>query len=114
MATGIPSATIGSRSGFRIEYDGKATEASVLETQPANLVCLTPWRNPEANRVLFGDNLPILASLLGDASVCGSVDLVYIDPPYATGSTFQSRTLDHAYEDRLSGALYIEFLRKRL
>jgi site-specific DNA-methyltransferase (adenine-specific) len=38
------------------------------------------------NRIYFGDNLPILESLDG-----GSVDLVYIDPPFNTGKR-QKRT----------------------
>jgi site-specific DNA-methyltransferase (adenine-specific) len=38
------------------------------------------------NRIYFGDNLPILTSL-----PAGSVDLIYIDPPFNTGKS-QSRT----------------------
>jgi site-specific DNA-methyltransferase (adenine-specific) len=40
----------------------------------------------KANRIYFGDNLPILQSLPAD-----SIDLIYIDPPFNTGRT-QSRT----------------------
>ena len=39
-----------------------------------------------SNRIYFGDNLPILQSL-----PTGSVDLIYIDPPYNTGKA-QART----------------------
>jgi adenine-specific DNA-methyltransferase len=42
------------------------------------------------------------------------VRLVYIDPPYATKSIFQSRQQTDAYSDLLEGAHYIEFLRARL
>jgi adenine-specific DNA-methyltransferase len=42
------------------------------------------------------------------------VRLVYIDPPYATQSVFQSRSQTDAYSDLLVGAHYIEFLRERL
>lgn len=38
------------------------------------------------NRIIFGDNLPILCSLPSE-----SVDLIYIDPPFNTGKT-QART----------------------
>ena len=38
------------------------------------------------NRVIFGDNLPVLQSLPGE-----SVDLIYIDPPFNTGKV-QERT----------------------
>ena len=44
----------------------------------------------------------------------GKVKLIYIDPPYATNSVFQSRTQNDAYQDLLTGASYVEFLRKRL
>lgn len=58
--------------------------------------------------------LPILAALLQDSSVRGQVKLVYIDPPFATGSVFKSRSQDDAYHDLLCGAYYIEFMRQRL
>ena len=40
--------------------------------------------------------------------------LIYIDPPYATQSVFQSRQQTDAYSDLLDGAHYLEFLRARL
>ena len=46
--------------------------------------------------------------------VQGKVRLVYIDPPFATQTTFHSRKLDHAYEDTLAGADFVESLRWRL
>lgn len=41
---------------------------------------------PMPNRIYFGDNLPILQSLLTE-----SIDLIYIDPPFNTGKV-QGRT----------------------
>ena len=38
------------------------------------------------NKIYFGDNLPILKTLES-----GSVDLIYIDPPFNTGK-IQART----------------------
>ena len=52
--------------------------------------------------------------LLDDERVCGKVKLVYIDPPYATNSVFQSRDQKDAYADLLQGAQFVEFLRERL
>jgi len=49
-----------------------------------------------------------------DAKVRGKVRLIYIDPPYATQSVFQSRSQVDAYSDLLVGAHYIEFVRERL
>jgi adenine-specific DNA-methyltransferase len=64
--------------------------------------------------LIFADNRGVLAALAKDEAVCGRVRLVYIDPPFSTRSAFQSRKLDHAYEDILAGAEFIEFLRERL
>jgi adenine-specific DNA-methyltransferase len=62
----------------------------------------------------FGENLSALLALLDDSNVCRKVRLVYIDPPFATRSVFQSRLQVDAYADLLVGAHYLEFLRKRL
>jgi len=99
-----------------LTFDGKKSEAEILETFPAKLTRLWPKRvsSTTENRFYFGDNLPILANLTRDASVCGKIRLVYIDPPYATKSVFQSRKQADAYTDILEGAHYLEFLRERL
>jgi len=82
---------------------------------------LDGWRN----MLIWGDNLPVLRTLLEDSSVAGKVRLVYIDPPFATNQEFRSgssrtSTVSYsaedmqAYEDRIVGPEYIEFLRQRL
>lgn len=93
-------------------YEGKRTEKAILETPPADLTVAWPGVGP--NRLYYGDNLPILASLLHDREVRGKVRLVYIDPPYSTSSIFQSRSQADAYADLLAGAHYVEFMRERL
>lgn len=62
----------------------------------------------------YGDNFYILPLLLQDQSLHGKVRLISIDPPFATGSVYQSRSQKDAYQDVLAGAHYIEFLRERL
>ena len=42
------------------------------------------------------------------------ITLVYIDPPFATASAFESMEKGHAYDDQLVGSEYVEELRKRL
>ncbi len=75
--------------------------------------------------LVWGDNFLALRWLLENESIAGKVRLVYIDPPFATDHAFRSgvhRTstisaCDEdavAYEDKLSGADYLEFLRWRL
>jgi adenine-specific DNA-methyltransferase len=77
------------------------------------------------NMLIFGDNLQALKALIKYRTINGKVRLVYIDPPFATNQEFKSgegRTStissspedERAYEDKLVGAEYIEFLRKRI
>lgn len=74
------------------------------------------WTGVEGskNRLYFGDNLPILADLSRQPEILGNIKLIYIDPPYATNSVFQSRSLADAYQDLLVGSQYLEFIRCRL
>lgn len=46
----------------------------------------TGWRN----KLIWGDNLLVMGSLL--EQFAGKVDLIYIDPPFATGSNFSFMT----------------------
>ena len=103
-----------SMSSVSLVYEGKRSESSILATLPATLRLL--WQNSaqSQNRLYYGDNLPILASLLREPAIRGNVRLIYIDPPFATNSIFQSRSQGDAYSDLLVGAHYIEFLRERL
>lgn len=121
MSTGIPkkqSRIAGSNTNNNLEmflsYEGKLSEREVLNTIPAKISVLWSSENVTQNRLYYGDNLPILASLLNDPNIVGKVKLVYIDPPYATNSVFQSRTQNDAYSDLLTGAHYLEFVRQRL
>ena len=41
------------------------------------------------NRLIWGDNKNVMASLLDEFE--GQIDLIYIDPPFATGATFKAR-----------------------
>lgn len=96
-----------------LTYEGKKSKQEILSVSPADTQSL--WKgSPADNRLYYGDNLHILASLLNDNSVCGKVRLIYIDPPFATKSVFQSRTQIDAYTDLLEGSHYIEFIRERL
>lgn len=129
MATGIPRSkwrsatlepkskgTVNSSLNVVLTYEGKRSERKIIATPRAKLDKLWPDEHghPADDRLYFGDNLSILATLAGDRSVRGHVRLVYIDPPFATRSVFQSRKLTDAYCDLLEGAHYLEFLRQRL
>ncbi len=125
MATGIPKTqwqspthANGVNSGstdVRLDDEGKKAEREILQIPVAECRQLWPEHpSHKTNRLYFGDNLPILAALANDPDVRGKVRLVYIDPPYATRSVFQSRNQADAYMDLLEGAHYLEFLRERL
>ena len=94
-------------------YAGKSSEDAILTTEPADLRVLYNGGS-EWNQLIYGDNLPVLSRLYCDPGVSGKVQLVYIDPPFSTGSIFKSRSQEDAYSDLLTGAHYVEFLRKRL
>lgn len=76
------------------------------------------------NILIHSDNLQGLQYLL-DNGYIGKIDLVYIDPPFATGGNFtitdgrastisNSRKGKVAYSDVLQGKAFIDFLRERL
>jgi adenine-specific DNA-methyltransferase len=76
------------------------------------------------SHVFRGDNLEALRYLREKPVAKTPIDLVYIDPPYATGQSFTvsekrastiSRTENGvtAYSDELTGYAFLEFLRKR-
>lgn len=101
-----------------LSYRDKEPKQAILATPPAELQKLWPERiislQEPLNRLYFGDNLPILATLRNDPRIRGKVRLIYIDPPFATNGVFQTRGQADAYSDLLAGAHFIEFLRKRL
>lgn len=64
--------------------------------------------------LIRGDNLEVMRCLREDPRVCGQVDLVYIDPPYATKRSFSSSRAERAYSDLAEGTEYLDALRERL
>ena len=77
------------------------------------------------NLIIKGDNIKGLEYLLNERGLKGRIDLVCIDPPFATNGHFtitderastisSSRKGDVAYSDRLTGKQFIGFLRDRL
>jgi len=124
MATGISPASRFRAPGYslpgslQLSYEGKTPEEIILQTPPVQAVPLWPVDPGDVasrpNRLYYGENLSTLAALAADPAIQGKVRLVYIDPPYATGSVFQSRNQQAAYDDLVMGAHYVEFLRQRL
>lgn len=65
------------------------------------------------NKLILGDNLKVLKALADDPNVRGKVNLIYIDPPFATKRDFMKSDVK-AYSDKVTGSAFIEFTRKRL
>ncbi|MBX3000820.1 MAG: site-specific DNA-methyltransferase [Caldilineaceae bacterium] len=58
------------------------------------------------NRLIFGDNLLALKAL--EQEFTGKVKCIYIDPPYNTGSAFET------YDDGIEHSLWLSLMRDRL
>jgi adenine specific DNA methylase Mod len=78
-----------------------------------------PHPNGWRNLLVWGDNLLALRGLLADQQgpdrfgTRGKIKLIYIDPPFATRQDFM-KDKEKAYRDKVFGAQFIEFLRRRL
>ncbi len=74
------------------------------------------------NMLIFGDNLQVMKTLLEQkkaGKLCSAdgtpgIRLIYIDPPFATKREFSGSQDQKAYQDRVAGAEFVEFIRKRL
>jgi len=118
MATGKPNGSKQKNLDYELAYAGKKSREEILSAAPAILETVftvtMETKQPWQNRLYWGDNYQTLLNLVNDPNVRGKVKLVYIDPPFSTNSIFESRSLDHAYHDNLTGSAFIEFLRERL
>lgn len=124
----FPHTTMPAGAGkeYRLVYDGKLTREEVLAQTPA-----APWQlerefcteRPHGdgwrNLLVWGDNLLALRELLADQQGAnrlgtrGRIKLIYIDPPFATRQDFM-KDKEKAYRDKVLGAQFIEFLRRRI
>lgn len=110
-----------------LAYAAKKSKSEILSSTMA--VPLQPLkRYGEAaegewtNKLVVGDNLQVLKTLLEmktrgelkNADGSNGVRLCYIDPPFATKKEFRGSRGQRAYRDKIAGAEFIEFLRKRL
>ncbi len=77
------------------------------------------------NILIFGENIEGLNYLIESKNLAGKVDLIYIDPPFATGTNFvisegrantvsSSKNGSIAYSDTLKGVDFLQFLHERL
>lgn len=71
---------------FGLCWPGKADAAAAADAPCAGALQAVPDGAGSRNRVIVGDNLPVLKLLQPELG--GQVGLIYIDPPYNTGNAF--------------------------
>jgi adenine-specific DNA-methyltransferase len=100
-----------------ITYNNKKSEKDILEKTPRAKLRTISGKGAK-NKLIHADNLFVLKALLDDYA--GKVDLVYIDPPFATNGHFKisedrANTISSsnrdaiAYSDILIGDDFLEF-----
>ncbi|MBU0600458.1 site-specific DNA-methyltransferase [bacterium] len=108
-------------------YAGKTREVDVVaETMAVPLQKVKVFGNVGDdewhNMLIFGDNLQVLKKLLKwkeegklkNPDGSKGVKLIYIDPPFATRQEFSGSRGEKAYQDKIIGAKFLEWLRQRL
>ncbi|MBI4949871.1 MAG: site-specific DNA-methyltransferase [Deltaproteobacteria bacterium] len=104
-------------------YPGKAKESRILSSKTTTLSEVKAFgKGAPANMLIHGENLPALKALLEmkrkglikNPDNTTGARLVYIDPPFSTNLSFKSRKDHCAYDDKIVGAGFVEFLRERL
>ncbi len=111
---------------YELVYHGKEREEDIIASTlgvPLQKV-RTFGKNGDGwqNMLIFGDNLQVMKTLVDlkktgkflNADGVPGVRLVYIDPPFATRQEFQGSQDQKAYQDKIAGARFLEFMRKRL
>lgn len=111
---------------YKLAYKNKTPKHKIIGQTPA-----APFQKirsfnsdnkfPDAwqNMLIFGDNLLALKTIYEDQrgpniyKTKNRIKLIYIDPPFATKQDFM-KDREKAYRDKIIGAQFIEFLRKRL
>jgi adenine-specific DNA-methyltransferase len=109
---------------MQLNYSNKKTEQEIFDSIPSvELEQINKSNNP--NLLIKANNLVALKQLVTHYNLKGKVDLIYIDPPFATNNTFtitngRASTISNsangivAYTDTLKGFEFIEFIRERL
>ena len=84
------------------KYDEQIIEPRILVEDPTK-----SYGDPNSkNMLIHGDNLIALQAL--QQSFAGKIKCIYIDPPYNTGSAFES------YDDSIEHSIWLSLMKKRL
>ncbi|MDR1083266.1 MAG: site-specific DNA-methyltransferase [Deltaproteobacteria bacterium] len=107
---------------MQISYAQKKSKRDILANTP---VCRLNGSLISDNLLIKGDNLKVLQTLLKVYNYANKIDLIYIDPPYATNRVFSltpdraravscPKGAEAAYADTLRGEEFLEFIRERI
>lgn len=109
---------------MKLQYLNKKSEKEIFDSIPdIEFEEINP--SASGNMLIQANNLIALKQLITKFDLKGKIDLVYIDPPFATNNIFtitegRASTISNsskgniAYKDNLKGADFIEFIRERL
>ncbi|MEN6553594.1 MAG: site-specific DNA-methyltransferase [Methanobacterium sp.] len=108
-----------------MDYEGKISEKEIKENAKIIPLKIVNNNKNSLNKLIFGENINVMKTLVEDYGLKGKIDLVYIDPPFSTKNVFKigdsrantissSHSDQIAYSDSLTGSEFIEFLRERL
>lgn len=111
-------------SAIQLTYSGKKSVEEIVARTPKAIFAAPP-PHPLPNLLIQGDCLPVMRYLLEDCGLEGQIGLIYIDPPFATNTTYRigkrktgtistGKEDEEAYSDTVTGCEYLEFLRERL
>ena len=111
---------------YKLVYKGKARKEDIIANTPAaplqkirSFNSDNQFEDDWSNMLIFGDNLLALKAIYEDQQgpnlykTKNKIKLIYIDPPFATKQDFM-KDREKAYRDKIIGAQFIEFIRKRL
>jgi len=105
---------------MELYYPGKKRTRKILDNTPS---CILRGEMSTSNLLIRGENLSVLQKLR--ETYTDKIDLIYIDPPFATNTVFtigetrvstisMSSNDSIAYTDNLLGYEFVEFIRERL
>lgn len=114
---------------YELSYLGKMRKEDILKNedgvQSVPLQKIKTFKGKDnfkewENMLVFGDNMQFLKCIYENKDpeikdrIKGKVKLIYIDPPFATDDEFKNKIGAKAYIDKVKGAQFIEFIRRRL